>query len=73
MEILKIERFARKPQKGPQKSKIAGKLELIGKKGLSFRYLWPLIEWNQLKYSLYQPTFFILLTSVINQLEWHHL
>ena len=23
------------------------RLELIGRKGFSFRYLWPLIEWNQ--------------------------
>ena len=44
-----------------------GKIELIGKKGFSFRYLWPLIEWNQLKYPMHQPTFFILFTSVMRK------
>ena len=33
-----------------KKNKIAGKLDLIGQKGFSFRYQWPLIEWNQVKY-----------------------
>ena len=37
--FLKSEDFAREPQKWPQKPKIAGKLELIGKKGFSFRYM----------------------------------
>ena len=50
--------FDHKPQKWPQKNKVAGKLELIRKKGFSFRYLWPLIDWNQLKYPMHQPTFF---------------
>ena len=49
-----MENFARKPQKWPQKPKIAGKLELIGKKGFSFSYLWTLIEWNQFKYPMHQ-------------------
>ena len=35
----KSEDFAREPQKWPQKPKIAGKLELIGKKGFSFSYM----------------------------------
>ena len=64
-EVFKNQNFSREPQKWPLKPKIVGKLELIGKKGLSFRYLWPLIEWNQLKYPMHQPTFLILLTSVI--------
>ena len=60
-----MEKFSHEPQKWPQNPKIAGKVELIGKKGFSFRYLGPLIERNQLKYPMHQPTFFILLTSVI--------
>ena len=40
--FLKSENFACEPQKWPQKPKIAGKIELIGKKGFSFRYLWHL-------------------------------
>ena len=35
----KSEDFAHEPQKWPQKPKIAGKLELIGKKGFSFSYM----------------------------------
>ena len=58
--------FSYEPRKWPQKPQIAGKLELIGKKDFSFRYLWPLIEWNQLKYPMHRLTFFILLTSVMN-------
>ena len=34
--------------------KLREKLELIRKKGFSFRYLWPLIEHNQLKYPMHQ-------------------
>ena len=37
--FLKTENFAHEPQKWPQNPKIAGKIELIGKKGFSFRYL----------------------------------
>ena len=46
--------FVHKRQKSPQKPKILGKLELIGQKRFSFRYLWPLIEWNQVKYPIHQ-------------------
>ena len=51
--FLKSEIFCHEPRKWPKKPKIAGKLELIGKKGFSFRYLWPLIEWNQLIYPMH--------------------
>ena len=68
LSVLKMDIFSREPRKWPQTPKIAGKIELIGKKGFSFRYPWPLIGWNQLKYPIHQPTFFILLTSVINDI-----
>ena len=49
-----MEDFVHEPEKWHQKPKITGKLELIGKEGFSFRYLWPIIEWNQLKYPIHQ-------------------
>ena len=49
--FLKSKDFSREPQKSPQKLKIAGKPDLIGEENFSFRHLWLLIEWNQVKYS----------------------
>ena len=51
-----------------QKIKIAKKQELIWPNHYSFGYMWPLNWQNQLKYPMHQPTFFILLTSVIDKL-----
>ena len=48
-----------------QKIKIAKKPELIWPNHYSFGYMWPLNWQNQLKYPMHQPTFFILLTSVM--------
>ena len=42
--FYKTEDFSREHQKSPQKPKIAGKPDLIGKNGFSFRHLWLLIE-----------------------------
>ena len=60
-----VENFVHKPQILPQKPKIAEKLDLIGQNGYSFSYLWPLIEWNQVKYPKQHLLFFILFPSVV--------
>ena len=36
------------------KNQFEKRTTVIRKKGFSFRYLWPLIEWNQLKYPMHQ-------------------
>ena len=46
-----------------------GKIDLIGQNGYSFSYLWPLIEWNQVKYPKQHLLFFILFPSVIRRIQ----
>ena len=60
-----VENFVHEPQILPQKPKIAEKLNLIGQNGYSFSYMWPLIEWNQVKYPKQHLLFFILFPSVM--------
>ena len=45
------------------KSQNCSKLELIGKKGFSFRYLWSQIQWNQLKYPMHQNLCYTVLST----------
>ena len=61
-----VENSVHEPQILPQKPKIAEKLDLIGQNCYSFRYLWPLIEWNQVKYPKQHFLFFILFPNVIS-------
>ena len=64
-----VENSVYEPQILPQKPRIAEKLDLIGQNGYSFRYLWPLIEWNQVKYPGQHFLFFILFCS---EMMWSH-
>ena len=62
-----VENFVHEPQILPQKPKIAEKLDLIGQNGYSFSYMWPIIEWNQVKYPKQHLLFCILFPSVIGK------
>ena len=63
--FLKSKNFPREPRKWPQKPKIAGKLELIGKKRFSFEVSMAPNRVESVEISHPPANFFILLTSVI--------